>query len=623
MRRSHFVITVSTLALFAAGGVFAQDTAPLRTGQTVSGQLTADDSRVDSEDLGQFVYDTYAIEAREGQRLEVVMRSDAFDTYLEVFEGAATGEPIASDDDGLGEGTDSRVRFSADRGTYVIRARTLGGLDGGTYTLSATDRGPAPPAPRPTAIRLGSAVSGEIDTRDAVDEEGPSAAYSYDAFRFRARQGDRFAIALESDDFDPVVRVGRSGRGGTFEELAQNDDSGAGGLNSYLVFTAPSDGEFLIRAAPLDGTSEGDYSLSLAEGPPPLVPRPIAIGDTVNGTLDASDGGNHSGQRADALTFLASAGQRIVATVRSEVFDTYLELFSENEESAGGRYSVGTDDDGAGEGTDSRLSYTIPSDGQYTLEVRAFTGNGEGDYTLALEEAAPEPAPNDLAFGTTVQGEIVATDPKDGDNRAFDAYRFTGQAGNRIQVIMRSGDFDTYLQVGSPEGDFYAMASDDDGLGEGTDSRLNYTLPSSGEFILRASPLYADAEGLYSLELLDRGPQPTAGSILVGATARGTLGEDDAIAEDGAFYDAYRISVKAGDKLRLTLVSNAFDAFIDIGREDEAGAFTSVISDDDGLSDTHAKADWAVEEDGDYVVRARSFSQGQTGEYALTIEPRD
>ncbi|OYW36421.1 MAG: peptidase, partial [Brevundimonas sp. 12-68-7] len=160
-------------------------------------------------------------------------------------------------------------------------------------------------------------------------------------------------------------------------------------------------------------------------------------------------------------------------------------------------------------------------------------------------------------------------------------------------------------------------------LGEGTDSRLNYTLPSTGDFILRASPLYADADGLYSLELIDRGPQPMPGSILVGATARGTLAEDDGIAEDGAFYDAYRISVKEGDKLRLTMVSNEFDAYLDIGREDEGGVFTSVAADDDGLSDTHAKVDWSVEEEGDYIIRARSFGTGQSGAYSLTIEPRE
>ena len=623
MRRSTFIMTVSVIALFAAGQAAAQDATPLRVGQTVNGQLTAEDTRVDSEELGQYVYDTWSIQAREGQRLEVTMRSDAFDTYLEAYEGSDTDEAIAMDDDGLGEGANSRLRFSADNGPYIIRARTLSGLEGGDYTLQVTDRGPAPRAPRPTAIRMGDDVDGAISDRSPVEEDGQYGEYTYNGYSFRAREGERFAITLESDDFDPILRVGRIGRSGAFEELAQNDDSGAGGLNSYLIFTAPSNGEYVIRVAPLDGSTAGDYELAMAEAPPPLVARPVTVGETVEASLDEGDGGNQFGTRADAYSFTGTTGQRIVATMSSDAFDTYLELFSENSDENGGRYALDSDDDGAGEGTNSRLTYTIPSDGQYTIEARAFTSEGEGAYTLTFEEAAPLPAPVALSWGATVQGGIVAEDPRDDENRGFDAYTFSGMAGNRIQLIMRSGDFDTYLQVGSPEGDFYAMASDDDGLGEGTDSRLNYILPSDGEFIVRASPLYADADGLYSLELLDRGPQPLAGSILVGATARGTLGEDDALAEDGSFYDAYKISVKAGDKLRLTMVSNEFDAFIDIGREDEAGVFTSVVSDDDSLSDTHAKVDWAVEEEGDYVIRARSFSSGQSGAYALTIEPKE
>ncbi|WP_428152288.1 PPC domain-containing protein [Brevundimonas sp.] len=623
MRRSAFITTVSALALFGASHAAAQDVSSLRIGQTVSGQLTADDTRVDDENIGQFIYDTYTLQTRAGQRLQVAMRSDAFDAYLEVYKNADTGEAIAMDDDGLGEGTNSRARFTAEGGTYIIRARTLASLEGGDYNIQVTDRGQAPRAPRPTAIRVGDDVDGAISDRSPTEEDGQYGEYTYNGYSFRAREGERFAISLESDDFDPIVRVGRMARGGGFEELAQNDDSGAGGLNSYLIFTAPSNGEYVIRAAPLDGATDGDYDLALAEGPPPLVARPITIGETVEASLDADDGGNAFGQRADAYSFTGTAGQRIVATMSSDAFDTYLELFSENSDENGGRYALDSDDDGAGEGTNSRLTYTIPSDGQYTIEARAFTGEGEGAYTLTFEEAAPLPAPVALSWGATVQGEIVAEDPRDDEGRGFDAYTFTGTAGNRVQLIMRSGDFDTYLQIGSPEGDFYAMASDDDGLGEGTDSRLNYIVPNDGEFIVRASPLSADGEGLYSLELLDRGPQPLPGSILVGATARGTLGEDDALAEDGSFYDAYKISLKAGEKLRLTMVSNEFDAFIDIGREDEAGVFTSVVSDDDSLSDTHAKVDWAVEEEGDYVIRARSFASGQSGAYALTVEPKE
>lgn len=621
MRRSTFAITASVLALItAAGQAMAQDATPLPFDQDVAGALTNDDAQVDDADSGEYIYDLYALQARQGQRLEITMRSEAFDSYLEL-RGPGSDEVLASDDDGLGEGLDSRLRFTVGSdGTYILRARNLGGLEGGVYTLKLVDRGPAAPAPRPTRIRLGDPITGEITEGDP-EEEGADqwSAYLYDAYSFTAREGDRIAVTMDSEPFDPIVRVGRM-NGDVFEELASNDDSPAGGLNSYLVFTVPADGEYIVRAAPLGGDQTGAYTVGIAEGPPPMATQTIAFGATVEGALSEDDGSNLGGRRADAYTFQGRAGQRVVATLSSDDFDTYLDLYAGDGDD---RYVVDSDDDGAGEGTNSRLSYTLTEDGPYTLEARAFTEDGEGDYTLTLTEAAPDPEPTPLAYGETVQGEIADADPRDDENRGFDAFRISGTEGNRIQLIMRSGDFDTFVQIGSPEGDFYALASDDDGLGEGTDSRLNFILPSTGDFILRASPLYADADGLYSLQLIDRGPQPTPGSILVGATARGTLGEDDAIADDGAFYDAYRITVKAGDKLRLTMVSNAFDAYLDIGREDDDGVFTSVASDDDSLSDTHAKVDWAVEEDGDYVIRARSFATGQSGGYALTVEPRE
>src|SRR5690606_23898406 len=141
------------------------------------------------------------------------------------------------------------------------------------------------------------------------------------------------------------------------------------------------------------------------------------------------------------------------------------------------------------------------------------------------EEAAPEPAPTPLAFGATVSGEITERDPRDDENKGFDAYRFRGEEGRRIQVVVRSGDFDAFVSIGKAEGEYEALASDDDGLGEGTDARLSYTIPETGDYVVRASPLGADGKGLYSIELIDRGPEPKPGSIVVGATARGTLDE--------------------------------------------------------------------------------------------------
>ena len=468
--------------------------------------------------------------------------------------------------------------------------------------------------PRPGTIRLGQTIEGTLAERDAQGADG----IPHDAYVVRARQGDRFALSLDADDFDPVVAVGQ-GTGDDFVELGRNDDSAAGGLNSYLVFIAPRAGSYVVRASAVSEQARGSYSLTLAEAPEPLRAEPIAIGDDVGGALSEDDGVNEAGARADGYRFTGRADQRIRAEMRSTAFDAYLELYSEIE---GVRTSLNSDDDGGDEGTDARLVFTLPTDGDYVLEARAFA-EGTGAYQLSLAEAEPEPEPVALAFGAeAVQGEIAETDPRDDEGRGYDAYGFSGTEGSRVQIVMRSGDFDSFLQVGRAGGEFEMLASDDDGLGEGTDSRLNYILPETGDYVIRASPLGTEDDGLYSIELTDRGPQPMAGSIVVGATARGTLTENDAIAADGNLYDAYAVTVAEGDKLRLTMVSNQFDSVLEIGREGDDGTFESVATDDDGLSDTHAKIDWTVEEAGDYVIRARSFAQGQTGAYAMTVEPR-
>ncbi|MDO9587946.1 MAG: PPC domain-containing protein [Brevundimonas sp.] len=605
MRRQTILTAAGLLALSIAAPALAQASRPLSVGTTVEGRITTEDPAADD---GSFHYDSYTINVRAGQRLEAIMRAGAFDAFLEVYR-PGEAEPLASDDDGLGEGTDSRLRFTADRsGAYVLRARPLSGPGGGAYSLSLTERPPAGRAPRPTRIRLGQSLQGELGVGDPETDDG----LVYDAFAFRARAGERFAIDLIADAFDPVVRVGRM-EGRDFSELAMNDDGPDGSLNSRLVFTAPTTGEYVIRATPLIVGGEGAYTLALATGPEPAATQTIEIGGSVQGELTEDDGRSEDGDLADAYRFTGREGQRIRIEMSSDDFDTYLELFDEN------RVSLAEDDDGAARGTDSRLTFTLPRSGAYIVEARAFSAS-TGGYSLSISEIEPERPPEALAFGSTIQGEIGEGDSTDGEDRGFDAYAFRGLAGQRVQAIMRSGDFDTYLQVGRAGAEFEALASDDDGLGEGTDSRLNFSLPEDGDYVLRALPLGSSGKGLYSLELIDRGPQPRPGSLLVGATARGTLTETDATAEDNSYYDAYRLELKEDEKLLITMVSNEVDSFIVLGREQPDGGFEVLGSDDDSLSDTHAKLVWTAPADGTYEVRAGTFQQGQTGAYALTVE---
>jgi hypothetical protein len=612
MRHIRLSSLVSALALIAATPALAQE-ATLAVGAEIQGTIADGDGRMGTADDG-YLYDDYRFTATAGQRLRATM-SAPFDAYIELFaEGATDGDPIAFDDDGAGaDSTDAVLSFVAPAdGTYVLRARTFAGFEGGDYTLSLTERPPAAPIPRPGGIRLDRPIDGTLADGDPETDDGTR----FDHYSFRARAGDRLAIGLASEAFDPVVSVGRLGRDGIWTELARNDDGPGGGLNSALVFTAPEAGDYVIRASSVEIEGRGDYRLTLARAPDPAPAETIAIGDSLSETLSAGDGVNAEGLRTDAWRFTGQAGQRVQIDATSDAFDTFVELF---DETSGTRTSLAQDDDGGPEGTNSRLTHTLPSDGDYVVEVRAYTGNGEGAYTLSIVEAEPERAATPLAFGATLEGEIDDTDPRDEEGRGYDAYGFTGQEGNRVQVIMRSGDFDTLLQIGLA-GDFEPLATDDDGLGEGTDSRLNFTLPETGDYVIRASPLGTEEEGLYSIELIDRGPQPVDGSIIVGATARGTLTETDALGEDGSLHDAYAITVAEGDKLRLTLVSNEFDSVIEVGKAGEA--WVALETDDDGLSDTHARLDWTVEEGGDYLIRARAYAPGQTGAYALTVEPR-
>ncbi|WP_312146688.1 PPC domain-containing protein [Brevundimonas sp.] len=608
MRHSEYgalFAAVSAIALLSSGVVFAQTPTDIRIGAEVRGRLEEGDARTRGGDA--YRYDDYRVQLRAGQRLQAELRSSDFDAYLEAYaEGRTSGDSLASDDDGAGSGTNARLRFTPESdGVYIVRARPFSGLETGAYTLALSER-VAPRQPRPGRISIGGDVSGRLASGDAEDEDGAR----FDAYAFRANAGDRVAILLESDAFDPLVRVGRMVNGG-FVQAAQNDDGAGKGLNSYLVFTAPQAGEYVIQAASVSGDAEGDYRLSLEQGPPAPQARSIAIGEEVSGRLDEDSAQSDSGAPADLYRFTGRAGQRVAISLKADDFDSFLELFDANHN------SLATDDDSGGE-LNARLTFVLPDDGDYLIEARGFS-DATGAYDLKLDEVAPPPPPTAISFGQTVQGDLKEGGATDDAGRLFDGYAFSGIEGQRVQAIMRSGDFDALLQIGKAGEEFEELASDDDGLRQGTDARLTFTLPEDGDYILRALPYSGEGKGLYSLEFADRGPEPGPGSLLVGSTARGSLSEADAMNDEGVSFDAYTFKAKADEKLRFTMISPAFDAFVEVG-EDKDGDFRSLAEDDDSLSDTHARLDWTAPRDGTYVVRARSFAPGSTGDYVLTVE---
>lgn len=350
---------------------------------------------------------------------------------------------------------------------------------------------------------------------------------------------------------------------------------------------------------------------------------PIQVGQSVTGTLEEGDPTVFGRGRFRAYRFEGTRGQRLLATMQSSDFDTYLIV---------GRMvgplmdEVRSNDDG-GEGTDSRVRVTLPENGTYLVVAQSYSEDGTGGYTLELR-AAPEPTTGQsrpLTMGQPATGELTETDNvEDESDRMYDAYTFTGRSGQRIVAHMESADFDTYLNLGRMEnGQFVSVATDDDGGEEGTNSRLAHVLDEDGQYVIRASS-YGAQGGAYTLaveERVARAPAPPR-PLAAGREATGQLDDGDAVLEtDGSYYELWSYQGRAGEELRIRMSSDDFDTYVAIGRmEGGCGDFEELATMDDGGEGTNTLLEFTLPEDGEYIIRANSFSAEQTGDYTLVVE---
>ena len=85
------------------------------------------------------------------------------------------------------------------------------------------------------------------------------------------------------------------------------------------------------------------------------------------------------GTWADVWYVEGTVGQRLVITLRSRAFDSYLQLL----DAAGGK--VAEDDDSGGGGGAARITYTVRTPGRYQIVVNNFGDTPRpGAYTLEV-----------------------------------------------------------------------------------------------------------------------------------------------------------------------------------------------------------------------------------------------
>lgn len=276
---------------------------------------------------------------------------------------------------------------------HAIRRRALreilplvGGLVLGTSAAHAQDKASvkgkrdiaptpavaaAPVIARPLAV--GQSLAGTItETSARLEQSNP--VVRYELYTLSGR-GERVRVMLRTEEFTGTVMVAKVTASGE-EEVAMDYGAGA------AVVTFVADGQYRIYAGPINATSTGAYTISAESAPVvSIVPRRIAVGQTVSGTLAAADPTTDRGEYFHQYTITAPPGENLRVVLTSRRFDAFL---------AWGRVAgaaledVSTDDDGFGD-TDAQLNVVMPSEGVYVIRVISRGVREVGPYDIKVE----------------------------------------------------------------------------------------------------------------------------------------------------------------------------------------------------------------------------------------------
>lgn len=222
-------------------------------------------------------------------------------------------------------------------------------------------------------------IEGRLEAGDArVD------GHSYfDEHRLSVAAGQRTAITVVSEAFDPVVEIYRAGEAFA---IGHNDDDGAS-LNSRYVLAAPAAGDYVVRVTSFGENGRGAYTVGIAPLPP--LPAPVT---TPNGTEtstwrvfrgEISDGdGEADGMPFDDYQVSLRQGQLAFIRADSSAIDPMIQVMG----AAGRDGPAMAGDDDSGPGLGAMLAFEAPLDGDYIVRVFSLDPAGRGAYTLRISE---------------------------------------------------------------------------------------------------------------------------------------------------------------------------------------------------------------------------------------------
>lgn len=345
----------------------------------------------------------------------------------------------------------------------------------------------------------------------------------------------------------------------------------------------------------------------------------LIYGQTVDDRID-------EGQPSVFYTFDAAAGDVITVTmvVTQSDLDPFIVLNTAD------RTPLATDDNSGG-GVNARLTFVIPSTGQYIIQATHAGGVppvGGGQYSLNLTAAVDnippqtdaatdiadtsDSRPSDntrltrLTSGDSVQRSLTS-------QAALHAYWFEAQTGDQIIITPTPGvDFLPRLELFDAAFNRVGTFSDT----RETDS-LSITIDKSSVYFLIVALDASAEEAPYSFDFAHLANPLTSGNILdiaYGASQSGSI--DDAVSAV-----TYRFHGGAGDRITITMTRAQGDLDSYLYLLDGSGQLL-YEDNDSGGANGDARIAFDLPDDGTYLIVATRLGQTQgttSGSYTLNL----
>jgi len=455
----------------------------------------------------------------------------------------------------------------------------------------------------------GAAVEGDI-----------SAGGDVDWYRMHVEQGQRYSFTLEGIAnaegvaLDPMLGIYDS----EGNQLAFNDDANTS-LNSALRFTPQQSGDIFVEARAFAEDGTGRYRLAASAGPVPA----DAVGNDASTRARISAGRDVTGNiefegDTDWYRFNARTGQRYVISLNGAagsddaLTDPLLRILDRE----GAELAMSDDTE---EGLNSALEFTPQASGEVFIEARAFSDAYTGSYTLSV---VAERAPTDnISAERNTRGRLTIGQSVDGSidfNADKDWYRVRLEGGQSYRFTLNSSGEsalgDPYLRVHGPDGN--ELAADDDG-GDGLNSYVEFTAPSTGTYYVEASAFAEGGTGGYTLGSR-AGEIPADASTDVSLSAEGDYRQG--VLAPAGDRDWYRIDLTEGQSVRVGLESpQTADALGDPYLVLYGADGSELARDDDGGEGLNAFIEYQATQTGAYYIEARGFAEDAAGSYGISV----